>query len=48
MDATAVGVDMAKTVFQIAVADARGHIVERHRLCRARFDLFFSTVRCAG
>jgi transposase len=42
MDATTVGVDLAKNVFQIAVADARGHIVERHRLSRLRFDLFFS------
>jgi transposase len=42
MDATTVGVDLAKNVFQIAVADVRGHIVERHRLSRVRFDLFFS------
>jgi transposase len=42
MDATTVGVDLAKNVFQIAVADARGHILERHRLSRARFELFFS------
>lgn len=41
MDATTVGVDLAKNVFQIAVADARGHIVERHRLSRSRFDSFF-------
>ena len=41
MDATTVGVDLAKNVFQIAVADARGHIVERHRLSRARFEVFF-------
>jgi transposase len=40
MDATTVGVDLAKNVFQIAVADARGHIVERHRLSRG--ELFFS------
>ena len=41
MDATTVGVDLAKNVFQIALADGRGHIVERHRLTRARFDRFF-------
>jgi transposase len=41
MDATTVGVDLAKNVFQIAVADAGGHIVERHRLSRARFEVFF-------
>lgn len=42
MDATTAGVDLAKNVFQIALADERGHIVERHRLSRARFELFFS------
>ena len=41
MDATTVGVDLAKTVFEIALADERGHIVERQRLTRARFDRFF-------
>lgn len=41
MDATTVGVDLAKNVFQIAVADSRGLIVERHRLSRARFEVFF-------
>ena len=41
MDATTVGVDLAKNVFEIALADGRGHIVERQRLNRARFDRFF-------
>jgi len=41
MNATTVGVDLAKNVFEIAVADQRGHIDERHRLNRARFDRFF-------
>ncbi len=41
MDATTVGIDLAKNVFEIAVADERGHIVERQRLSRARFDRFF-------
>ena len=41
MDATTVGVDLAKNVFEIALADQRGHIVERQRLSRARFDRFF-------
>lgn len=41
MDATTVGIDLAKNVFEIALADERGHIVERHRLNRARFDRFF-------
>ena len=41
MDATTVGVDLAKSVFEIALADERGHIAERQRLNRARFDRFF-------
>jgi transposase len=41
MNATTVGVDLAKNVFEIALADERGHIVERQRLTRARFDRFF-------
>lgn len=41
MDATTVGVDLAKNVFELALADERGHIVERQRLSRARFDRFF-------
>jgi transposase len=41
MDATTVGVDLAKNVFEIALADERGHIVQRQRLNRARFDRFF-------
>jgi transposase len=42
MNATTVGVDLAKNVFEIALADERGHIVERQRLSRARFDRFFA------
>ena len=42
MDATTVGVDLAKNVFEIALTDERGHIVERQRLTRARFDRFFA------
>lgn len=41
MDATTVGIDLAKNVFEIALANERGHILERHRLSRARFDRFF-------
>jgi transposase len=41
MDATTVGIDLAKNVFEIALANERGHILERHRLTRARFDRFF-------
>ena len=42
MDATTVGIDLAKNVFEIALADGRGHIVDRQRLSRARFDRFFA------
>ena len=42
MDATTVGIDLAKNVFEIALADERGHIFERQRVSRARFDRFFA------
>lgn len=42
MDATTAGVDLAKNVFEIALADERGHIVGRQRLSRARFEPFFA------
>jgi hypothetical protein len=41
MNATTVAVDLAKNVFELAVADADWRIVERHRLNRARFVRFF-------
>src|SRR5688572_140086 len=41
MEATTVGIDLAKNVFELALADDRGHILERQRLSRARFDRFF-------
>ncbi len=41
MNATTVGIDLAKNVFEIALADERGHIAERQCLSRARFDRFF-------
>ncbi len=37
MNATTVAVDLAKNVFELAVADGEWRIVERHRLNRARF-----------
>lgn len=42
MNATTVGVDLAKNVFEIALADERGHILDRQRLKRARFERFFA------
>lgn len=43
MHATTVAVDLAKSVFQLAVADASSwRVVERHRLTRAQFERFFA------
>jgi transposase len=41
MHSTTVAVDLAKNVFELAVADAQGKIGERLRLNRARFSAFF-------
>ena len=42
MHATTVVVDRAKDVFELAFADASGHIIERRRLTRNAFT------RCLG
>jgi transposase len=39
---TTIAVDLAKSVFEIAVSDRPGRIRERHRLSRARFVRFFA------
>lgn len=36
-----IAVDLAKTVFEIAIADSHWRIVERHRLSRSQFQQFF-------
>lgn len=41
MNATTVAVDLAKSVFQVAVADASGRIAGSHRLSRTQFERFF-------
>ena len=41
MDATTVAVDLAKNVFQLAVANAEWRIVGRHRLTRGQFERWF-------
>lgn len=41
MDATTVAVDLAKSVFQVAVADDAWKVVERHRLTRLQFERWF-------
>lgn len=42
MHATTVAVDLAKNVFELAVADQHWRVVERHRLSRAQFERFFA------
>lgn len=42
MNATTVAVDLAKNVFQLAVADANWRVIEKHRLTRAQFERFFA------
>jgi transposase len=41
MNATTVAVDLAKSVFQLAVADADWRVIESHRLSRAQFERWF-------
>jgi len=38
MNATTVAIDLAKNVFQLAVADCHWKVVERHRLTRSQFE----------
>ena len=42
MNSTQVAVDLAKSVFQVAVSSTPGRIDEQHRLSRARFGRFFA------
>ncbi|CAB1369939.1 IS110 family transposase [Denitratisoma oestradiolicum] len=41
MHATTVAVDLAKSVFQIAVADDKWKVIEQHRLTRSQFERWF-------
>jgi len=43
MDATTVAVDVAKTVFEVAIANRQWHIVARHRFTRRQFTHFLVT-----
>ena len=45
MNATTVAVDLAKSVFQLAVADASWRVVETHRLSRTQFERWFAEHR---
>jgi len=38
---TVVGVDLAKTVFEIAVSDTPGQVSQKQRLPRSKFQSFF-------
>lgn len=42
MHATTVAIDLAKSVFQIAVADANWKVIESHRLTRLQFERWFA------
>ena len=42
MNTTQVAVDLAKSVFQVAVSRSPGRIDEQHRLSRGRFQRFFA------
>jgi len=44
MDATAIGIDLAKNVFQVHAADARGKTVFTKRLSRKHFLAFFANL----
>ena len=41
MNTTTVAVDLAKSVFQLAVADANWRVTEQHRLTRSQFERWF-------
>ncbi len=43
MDATTIGVDLAKTVFELALANAAWRVTGRKRLTRPQFERFLST-----
>jgi len=45
MDTTTVAVDLAKNVFELAVADRHWRIIERHRLTRGQFERWFANRR---
>ena len=41
MHATTVALDLAKNVFQLAIADSQWRVVETHRLTRSQFERWF-------
>lgn len=47
MNATTVAVDLAKSVFEVVVADSNWKIIERARLTRTQFERFFANRQVA-
>lgn len=45
MHDTSVAVDLAKSVFELAVADDRWKVIEQHRLARSQFERWFANRR---
>jgi transposase len=44
METTTVAIDLAKDVFQVAMANRAGRIVHRQRLTRRQFERFLETL----
>ena len=44
MDAKTVAIDLAKDVFQMALANRGGRIIDRQRLTRRQFERFLETL----
>ena len=44
MDATTVAIDLAKEVFQVALANRAGRVVDRQRFTRRQFERFLDTL----
>src|SRR4051794_21972256 len=44
MDATTVAIDLAKDVFQVALANRAGRILDRQRFTRRQFERFVDTL----
>jgi transposase len=44
MDATTVAIDLAKDVFQVAVASHAGRVLDRQRFTRRQFERFVDTL----
>ena len=47
MDATTVAADLAKDVFEVALANRANRIIDRKRLTRRQFELLVESLRAA-